>query len=233
MHRVLAISLLLCVSAPLHAAAPSKVQASYEVQKGGITVATITETFTRTQNRYTLESVSQAVGLLALFKPETIRVTSEGTVTPHGLRPVTFVSSRKLDSNRNTRADFDWEHNRITLNERAGSRTLPLRPGTQDRLSAMYQFMFLPLQGMSELKFDMTNGAKLDTYTYHLTGGQSVTTPLGTFKAIYAASPVEPGAGRTEIWLAEDRANFPYKMVVTDSDGSKFTQVLTKLDLVP
>ncbi len=234
MLRLLLTCLLSCPSAALYAAPPSKVQASYEVLKGGITVATMTETYTRVQNRYTLESVSQAVGLLALFKPETIRVASEGSITPSGLRPSTFVSTRKLDSDRNARADFDWEHGRITLTERAGKRTLPLAAGTQDRLSAMYQFMFLPLQGMSELKFDMTNGTKLDHYSYELAGGKSVTTPLGTFKAIYAASPVEPGsASRTEIWLAVEHANFPYKVVITDSDGSKFTQVLTKVDFVP
>jgi hypothetical protein len=60
-----------------------------------------------------------------------------------------------------------------------------------------------------------------------------VTIPLGTFKALYVASVPEAGSNRTEIWLAEEHANFPYKMVITDPDGSKLSQVLIKFDSVP
>ena len=215
------------------AASPSRIQASYDVLKGGITVITITETYTRTQDRYKIESVSKAVGLLAIFKPETIRTTSEGTLTANGLRPLTYIQERKLDTERNTRADFDWTVNRITLADRTGKRTLLLPAGTQDRLSAMYQFMFVPLQNTTTLDFDMTNGSKVDIYNYLITHDQSVTVPLGTFKVLYVASPPKTGESRTEIWLAVDHANFPYKMIITDPDGDKLTQVLTQFDFDP
>lgn len=233
MSRLLVTCLLLCLSAPLLAAPPTKIQASYDVLKGSVRIATITETFTRTHDHYAIESVSQAVWPLTMFKAETIRVNSTGTITAHGLRPTAYSAARKLDADRNTRADFDWEKHLITLNDRAGQRTLPLLAGTQDRLSAMYQLMFLPLQDMPVLKFYMTNGSKVDDYTYVITLNQSVTVPLGTFKAIHAASPLEKNAGRTEIWLAVEHANFPYKMIITDSDGSKYTQVLTRIDFTP
>ena len=51
--------------------------------------------------------------------------------------------------------------------------------------------------------------------------------------APYVASVPEAGSNRTEIWLAEEHANFPYKMVITDPDGGKLTQVLTKFDFMP
>lgn len=233
MRRLLAACLLLSLSAPLLAAPPSRIQASYDVLKGGIRVATINETFTRLQDRYAIESVSKAVWPLTIFKAETIRVNSAGVITPHGLRPATYTSSRKLDSDRNTRADFDWENHRITLNDRAGKRTLPLPAGTQDRLSAMYQLMYLPLQNMPLLKFYMTNGSKVDDYAYVITLNQSVTVPLGTFKAVYAASPHEKNASRTEIWMAAEHDNFPYKVVITEPDGGQFTQVLTQIEFTP
>lgn len=233
MRRLPVLGLLLCLGAQAHAAPAAKVMAHYDVLKGNVRVAAISETFTRAGDRYRIESVSKAVGLFALFKPETIRVTSEGLVTRDGLRPLMFASTRQLDSDRNTRADFDWPGSRLTLTDRAGRRTVPLPAGTQDRLSAMYQFMFLSLRDRAELKFDMTNGSKLDIYRYTLAGGQRVTVPLGTFDAIYVSSPREPGASRTEIWLAVARANFPCKMVITEPDGGKFTQVLTHLDMLP
>ncbi len=225
--------LLSILTQQAQAASPSRIQASYDVLKGNIKAIAISETYTRMQDRYKIESVSKAVGLLAVFKPETIRTTSEGTLTANGLRPLTYIQERKLDTERNTRADFDWAAKRITLTDRTGKRTLPLPAGTQDRLSAMYQFMFMPLQNTTTLDFDMTNGSKVDIYNYLITPDQSVTVPLGTFKVLYVASPPKAGESRTEIWLAVDHANFPYKMIITDPDGDKLTQVLTQFDFDP
>jgi hypothetical protein len=222
-----------CSASVIAAEIPSSLHVSYDVFKDGIKAATITETYTRKQGSYHIESISKAVGLLALLKPETILVVSEGTVTAKGLRPLTFTSKRKLDTERNTSADFDWEANRITLTDRAGEQTVPLQQGTQDRLSAMYQFMFVPLKNASALDFYMTSGSKIDTYNYFITPGQSVTVPLGTFKALYVASPPKAGESRTEIWLVTEHANFPFKMVITDPDGGKFTQVLTQFNFEP
>jgi len=233
MTRLFLCLLLSTLAMSSHAAAPMKVHASYDVLKFGLKGATMTETFTRTDSHYTIESVTEAFGLVAVFKPETIRVTSEGTVTAHGLRPDTFTITRKLDTDLNARADFDWAHQRITLTNRNGKRTLQLKAGTQDRLSAMYQFMFLALQNVTELTFDMANGNKLDVYNYTLMPNQSVTIPLGTFKTTYVVNPLEPGVNRTELWVATERANLPCKMVITDPDGSKFSQVLTKIEIEP
>jgi hypothetical protein len=233
MRSLLLMLLSMCFGSPLYAAPPGIIHAHYDLFYGSIRGAIVDETFTLKQDRYTIESTSQAVGLLALFKPETIRVTSEGMLTDHGLQPLAFASTRKLDSERNTRADFDWARQEITLTNRAGKRTLPLPAGTQDRLSAMYQFMFLALEKTDKLNFHMTNGDKLDIYNYRITHDQSVTIPLGTFKALYVASVPEAGSNRTEIWLAAEHSNFPYKMVITDPDGSKLSQILTKLDFVP
>ena len=79
----------------------------------------------------------------------------------------------------------------------------------------------------------MTNGNKVDVYNYHITPDQSVKVPLGTFKVLYVASVPEADASRTEIWLVDAHPHFPYKMIITDKDGDKFSQVLTRFDFVP
>ena len=233
--RRLIIWLLLCAAAqPLLAAeSPARIQASYDILKGGFRIATITETYTRTQDRYRIESVSKPFGLLAMLKPEVIRISSEGTLGAQGLRPLTFIQTRELDTERNVRVDFDWAGSRIKVTDHAGQRTQPLPADTQDRLSAMYQFMFLQLQNVGTLDFHMTNGSKLDIYNYRITPAASVTVPLGTFKTLHVASVSKPSESRTEIWLAQDRANFPCKMVITDPDGDKLTQVLTQFNSEP
>lgn len=186
------LCLLLCTAAlPAHADTPSSIHAYYDVSFGSFKVATVTETFTRTGDHYTLENLSQAVGLLALIKPETIRATSEGTITADGLRPLTFISTRKLDTDRNVRADFDWTHRQITLTNRYGKTKQPLLPDTQDVISAIHQFMFMPLKNVTQLKLDITNGNKVDVYSYTFTPDQNITIPLGSFNTTYAASVEE------------------------------------------
>ena len=218
-------------NAAASAATPPRIHAQYNVLKGDMKVGTINETYTRTQDSYIVESTWKAVGLLAMFKAETIQVTSSGNITAQGLQPITYIHKRKLDSKRNTRAEFDWNAQRITLTDRNGTRTLPLPAGTQDRLSAMYQFMFAKIKDATSLEFSMTNGSKVDIYSYQITPDESVTVPLGKFKATYLASPKRRNENRTEIWLATEHFNFPYKMILTESEGGSLTQVLTHIEL--
>ena len=233
MVRLTVLLLTLCFSQFSLASPPSRIEARYDVLKGGIKVAAIIEIYTRTQDSYHIDSITKPYGLIALFKAEVIHVTSQGTVTAQGLRPDTFIHQRELDSKRNTRADFDWKKNLITLNDKSGKRSLPLSEGTQDRLSAMYQFIFIKLNDATSLKFSMTNGSKVDDYSYQITANKSVTVPLGTFKALYLANMPQADKSRTEIWLATEHANFPYKLDITDSDGGRLSQVLTKFNFEP
>lgn len=213
------------------AASPSKVQASYEVYMGSLRIGLVEETFIRENDRYALSSTTRAVGLLEIFKRGRILFSSEGMVGPKGLVPLHFSDRREGDEKRNRHAEFDWDGGQLTMIRATERTVVPLPDGTQDRLSAMYQFMFLSLDKAETLSFNMTNGNKLDSYNYRITHDQSVTVPLGTFKAHYVASVPEIGTSLTEIWLAAERSNFPCKIVITDPDGGKMIQVLTALSI--
>lgn len=224
--------LMLCAAGAAFAAPPSNIKAVYDVYKSTLKVGQITEVYSRNKDHYALTSTTRAVGLLALFKPGKISIKSTGLIADKGLQPQLFSDHRENEENRNHRAEFDWPGKKLTLIHESQNSIVTLPDGTQDRLSAMYQFMFLPLEKTELLSFYMTNGSKIDIYNYRITPNQSVTVPLGTFKALYLASTPEADASRTEIWLAAEHNNFPYKMIITDRDGDKLTQVLTKIDLV-
>jgi len=224
---------MLNVTGHAFAAPPSSVSASYDIYKGELRIGKIEETYTRDNDHYSLVSITKAVGIVAIFKRGRIIIKSNGLITPQGLQPVKFTDQREGEEDRNRQAEFDWKALKLTLTSRGKSNEQPLPSGTQDRLSAMYQFMFLSLADKDKLSFNMTNGDKLDIYNYTISHDQSVTVPLGKFKAMYVASVPEADASKTEIWLAEDHDNFPYKMVITDSDGDKLSQELTKLTFVP
>lgn len=224
--------LMLCASTAALAAAPDSVQATYDVYKNGMRVE-IRETYTRDKDRYTLSSVWTPVGLLAILKPEKIFIESSGLVGKQGLQPLLLNHRRELDENKNSRAEFDWNGKQLALIHQAQRRVVALPDGTQDRLSVMYQFMFLSLQNAAVLDFPMTNGEKLDNYHYAITHNQTVKVPAGEFKAIHLDSQAKPGERRTEIWLATQHNNLPCKMTITEANGDQLTQVLSKLTIKP
>lgn len=224
--------LMLYAAAPALAAPPGSVQATYDVYKSGLRVE-IKEIYTRDKDRYTLSSIWTPVGLLAMLKPEKIFIDSSGLIGKQGLKPLRLNHRRELDESKNSSAEFDWDHKQLTLIHQAQRKVVTLPDGTQDRLSAMYQFMFLSLQNADALDFPMTNGSKLDNYHYAITRDQTIKIPAGEFKAIYLDSQAKPGESRTEIWLATQHHNLPCKMIVTEANGDQFTQVLSKLDIRP
>ncbi len=224
--------LTLCTATAAFAAPPDRVDASYEVSKSGLDVE-VRETYARDNDRYTLSSVWTPVGLLALIKPEKIFIDSSGLVGKQGLQPLLLDHRRERDQSKNSRAEFDWSNKRLTLITPAQRKVVALPDGTQDRLSMMYQFMFLPLQDIDTLEFSMTNGSKLDHYRYAVARDQTVKVPAGEFKAIYLDSQAKSGENRTEIWLAAEHHNLPCKVIITEANGDQYVQVLSKLTIGP
>lgn len=227
------LALLLCCNAPaLFAAPPTHIEASYDVVTKGIKIAMITEKFTRTDKQYRIESVTKPVGLLALFKPDTLYVVSEGSITAQGLRPRSFVYKRSQETLKNTEANFDWGQSSLMLNDRYGQRVESLPADTQDRLSVLYQFRYIPLlREHKELTMYITNGSKIDKRHYLIQPRQMITVPMGTLETTYLSTAQEETAWKTEIWLSVENGNFPCKIIVTEDNGDKFTQVLTALSI--
>jgi hypothetical protein len=231
--RALLTLLLYTLSSSLWAEVPSRIEASYDVLSKGIRFAVVKEVFVRNDDHYRIESVTKPVGLLALFQPETIVVTSEGEIGDEGLRPYKFTHQRVRDSAKNNSAEFDWTNNELTLRDQSGIRQLPLPPGTQDRLSIMYQFVVMPPHGRLEIKFNMTNGSKLEAYRYQLHPEQTVEVPFGSLKSYYLYTLPQKTSWKSEIWLAVEHSYMPCKMVLTEDSGDKVVQVLTALNIVP
>ncbi|MBI5007891.1 MAG: DUF3108 domain-containing protein [Nitrosomonadales bacterium] len=230
--RAFAALLLLSTAPALFAAAPARIDASYDVITKGIKIAEIKERFTRTGHQYRIESLTRPVGLLALFKPDTLHVTSEGDITAKGLRPRHFLYRRSQETLKNTEADFDWPQSTLMLNDRYGQRFEQLPADTQDRLSALYQFRYVSFLGnRKELTMHITNGSKIDRRQYLVHSAQVVTVPLGTLETLYLSTAPQETAWKTEIWLSTENGNFPCRIVLTEDNGERLTQVLTALSI--
>jgi hypothetical protein len=232
-HALLSL-VLLTLSASLAAVEiPHRIEAHYDLQVRGVTLAKVHEVFLREGDQYHIESVTKPVGLLALFKPETIIATSEGDIGVHGLLPFKYIHKRTQDSYKNSAAEFDWTNHELIHRDNSGIRQLPLAEGTQDRLSMMYQFVVEPPRGRLEIKIDMTNGSMIEKMHYQVKPEQIVTTSFGTMRSYNLTSLPLNVAKKSNVWLAVDHSFVPCKVVFTEDGSNSLEQVLTDLKIVP
>jgi hypothetical protein len=205
--------------------------ASYDVYRNGWRVAIVSESFEAKDGTYRIVSESRAVGLLALLEKHTLRFASSGSVTPSGLRPQHFEGKRSDADSRQVRADFGWEAGQLTITHDGRSETLALPPGTQDRISSMYQFMFLPRDKLQRLEFFMTNGRKLDHYLYTVLPGGELDTRLGRIDTLHLVKQHRADESGAEIWLAPQHRYLPVRLLIQEEDGTRYEQVITRLEI--
>lgn len=228
-----ALLLLAHPGAPAASPDPLVISASYNVYWNGGLVAVMNETFDAREGGYRIVSESKAVGLLALFVRQPLRLESSGRLTDSGLQPQHFEGKRGNADPRRARAEFDWRAEQLTITRDGRTDVLRLPPATQDLLSAMYQFMFLELGNLQRFELSMTNGRKLDRFFYTIHRGVEVETPLGRMATLHLVKQHRPDESRTEVWLAPQHRLLPVRMVVQEEDGSRYEQVITKLDSTP
>lgn len=209
-------------------AAPQQVKASYIVLKAGQEVGTIDEQFVMNNQRYRIDSVTQAKGVFALFAKGSIRLSSTGEVGKTGLQPVRFEHHRGDNPAKRIAADFDWKTSKLTHQFDGNTEIVALKPGTQDRISQQYQFMFQP-PAAPMTAFDVSSGRKLSRQQYKRIGEERVKTPAGTFTAIHFSKQHAPDEDGVEIWLDRSRHNFPVRIVFKDENGGILEQQLRSL----
>ncbi len=228
-----AVLILLLAGWPLLAASvpPQVVIADYKVSLNGLPVAVMHETFESRDGRYQITSETRARGVLALVQRHPGRLTSIGAVDHHGLRPQVFDGTRGKKDTRRVHSEFNWEANTLVITHDGRTETVELPAGTQDRISAMYQFLFLDHAALNSLAFALTNGRKLDLYQYSIGADTAVDTPLGRLQVVHLVKRHAAGETATEIWLAREHRLMPVKMRIVESDGDRYEQIIARLEI--
>lgn len=211
--------------------APQTVQAQYDLSMNGAAIAVMQETFEIRNGAYQAVSETQAIGVFALVQRRPGRVTSNGEVGSSGLRPKTFDGTRGTGDARRVHAEFDWKEGMLTMSHDGRTDTAALPAGAQDRLSVMYQFLFLDPAKLKDLVFAMTNGRKLDQYRYTIGPDTAIDTPLGRMAVIHLVKQHAAGETATEIWLAREHRLMPVKMRIVEDDGKRYEQVISRLEI--
>lgn len=208
---------------------PTDIAAEYQLVFTGFTIGHVSETYSRKGDTYAIRSVARAEGPLKLFLDDQLTLQSSGRVVASGLQPLEFAQHRANSSKGAVEATFDWD--RGIMHSQSGDSTseVPLPTETQDRISLMYQFMNLK-PGRERVEMHMSNGRKVELYTYRFVDEQNVVTPAGTFNTLhYERVTSGPKESKAQVWLAKDRFNFPVRVVFDDPKGLRVEQILVGL----
>lgn len=219
---------LATLAAPLAAAEFSKITAVYSLKRDGQPVGRVTETYERTGKRYRISSEAKAEGLAALFVKGPLRMVSEGEIEQNGLKPLKFERTR---NDKSLAATFDWRAAQLAIADNGSTSTEALLPGTQDRLSAMYQFMFIKPKA-KRIEMPMTNGKKPAAYIFRNSGRERIDSAEGAFDTVRMTrerSGEVDDDDRVELWLASKRKFLPVRLKIRE-DGALYEQDLIKLE---
>ena len=219
----------LLMSAAPALAMPSEISAEYQLTNNGITIGRVQESFVRSGDTYTISSVSKAEGILKVLYDEQITLSSAGRVVNGNLQPLKFAEKRVRDPQRSVNAVFDWEQGVLQSQFKGETTQVPLPRDTQDRISMMYQFMNLPTR-QGNFVILMSNGRKVEHYTYRLVDEARIKTPAGEFNTFhFERVTYGPKESRAEVFLAKERENFPVRVVFDDPKGLRLQQDLVAL----
>ena len=223
------IAALFLATAANAAPVPDEMRAEYEVTSAGIRVGRVVDTFVRKGDTYSIQSVTRSEGPLKLFIDDQVTLESSGRIVGGNLQPAQFGQRRLKDPSRDVLATFDWERGVILSSYKGERKEIPLPRATQDRISLLYQLMSVTPR-VGNMTIPMSNGRRVETYTYRVVDNVRITTPAGEFDTLHLervnASPRE---NRAEVWLAKDRHNFPVRVVFDDPKGLRIQQDLVAL----
>ncbi|HEU4352651.1 MAG TPA: DUF3108 domain-containing protein [Burkholderiales bacterium] len=209
-------------TAGAHAELPARMQITYEVQRNGRAMAEISAALEYANGRYSLTEQWHGRGMYALLGKAAR--TSSGTVAGSLLRPIEFSDER---SGRDTaRAWFDWGAKTLTMRYKGKTKREPIPPNAQDRISFVLALALAPT-GTKAMDFHLVDGKGVSHHVYDFGARERVATPAGEFEALKVERVTEDR--RLEIWLATALGNMPVRVLVADSDGSRYDQVATRV----
>lgn len=178
------------------------------------------------EGQYALRWIVEGRGLLKLLYP-TLEQQSHGDIDQHGLKPRTYRYAFGDRASKIYEASFDWETNFITLKTAKGEQRQNLPRDTQDILSFMYQFMFVP--PLQEMHVSLTNGRRLGAYQYEFEGEDTLVIADQAMQTVHIAHTRGESDEKIELWLAKDYRYVPLKIRKLEKNGMVIEQVATRL----
>jgi len=218
------VIVLSLAAAAAQAAPPTRVVIEFDVLRNGTSLATVRHVLEHDATSYRLTETWEGNGLLALLGE--IRRTSQGQVTPSGLRPLVYEDRRPRRSPATAR--FDWANGKLVQEFRGPPRTEPIPAHAQDRLSFFYAPSF-KAPGKGPLEYRVVDGKGVSHYVLDVVGRERLTVPAGEFDALRLVKRDDDGK-KTELWLDTGRSLLPLRLYIVHKDGTRIDQVAARIE---
>ncbi len=229
LNRFLLLLCLAAIAAPgFCVELPTQVHAVYRVYRSGLLIGHDEENFERQGDKYRIVSHIEAEGIASLFVRGRFSMTSEGRIVGDEFQPQVFTSARGNPPKTLT-AKFDWERKQMESAREDVKEYFDLPPGTQDRLTAMYQYM-LRAPTTDVVVAWMTQGKRSEPYRYMKQGEAVLHTAAGDLNTVYYVRDAKDARTKVQLWLAKDRLYLPVRIIFEDKNG-KFEQQLVELTI--
>jgi len=207
--------------------AGSSFTAVYSLARNGVELGQVTDKFRRAGERYSLVSESRATGPLKFVLSGTNRLESQGMISNSSLAPTLYRRLRSDNPKKTDQVEFDWKAMLLTLRHNNLVRQETLSPGTQDNLSQLYLFLYLPSLP-EKLAVPVANGKNVDIYRYNQYPAPALTTPAGTFNVVEYRRDAASEEKAISVWISRDLPHLPIQIRVVE-DGVRVEQRLTHL----
>jgi len=185
-------------------------------------MAEISALLEQADGRYKLVEKWQGHGIYALLGKATR--TSIGSLGANIVRPAEFSDER---SGRDTaRAWLDWASGTMTFRYKGRSRSEPIPPNAQDRISFMLALAVAPPDAKTG-DYHLVDGKGVSHHVYQFAGRERVQVPAGTFDAVKVVRGTEDD--RNEFWFATALGGLPVRMLAIEK-GNRWDQVATRIE---
>lgn len=214
----------------LPAPADQRFQVFYGDMGRDLSVAEIHYRLQQDEDRYEISTRGQAVGMVALFYSGDLVQKSVGRIGPEGLLPERYSERRGKRAERVIRFD----HARKVMIGTGDPPEVTLPPGTQDRLSVVYQLGLMarrePKRFQAGYRFSvpLASMKEINLPTITVVGPASVKGANGPIPALHvsARNAADPKDPVIEVWLGTQIAMLPARIRVQEHDGKVVDQVL-------
>jgi len=183
-------------------------------------VGTAVQSWVAGANTYLIASEAETGGLVELIRPQRLRYLSQGRITPQGLQPESFVTSRtRRGRSEAAQAHFDWDAGNLSYGATSESKSAALPAGAQDFVSFIFQFVLVP-PSPGIYRVPITTGTRFEVYDIVVSGEERIETPLGTLRTLSVRQMPRAGEESIEISLAAEYRYLPVRIRHYDREGN-------------
>lgn len=186
-----------------------------------------------TDKGYRAKSVLRAAGIASWFVRGDVTESSEFSIVPDGVRPLTYHSVDKISKDDVFMDfEFDWERNEVNGRINDEQFVLPLTEQAHDRVSLQYELMLDLLNDNRITEYNLLDDDEVKVLHVTYVGTEEIKVPHGTYKTIKIQHRKEKSDRITTLWCAEELDYLPVKIEQHRDGKLAVRAVLNKYKLV-